>query len=225
MPAATCPGCSAPTVREGWEGHDEVRPAGQYESIDRVLELTSGRVPLTDDPLWWRSGAPTPAAYAAWAPRTCGLACLRAVLGHWEGSVPTTFDLVGACQPYGVYDAGGPRSPGLRYRPFLRYLEERHGIPGEVVEAPIGEALAAGILGAGGFLVWSVHFGIRFPDRPPPSVGGHLVLVHGVDRSHGSVAFCNPSGHTPETRAARLPLPTFAAFAADRGMALARPRA
>jgi hypothetical protein len=219
-----CPGCTVPAVRGTFLGHPVVSPLGQYESVDRVLDLVSGALPVADDPLWRCSGAPTAAEYAAWAPRICGLACLRMVLAHWSDAAPRSWELLSACQPYGVYDAGGPASPGLRYRPFLRFVAEQHGIGGSVVEAPVGEAVDRGVLGAGGFLVWSVHPGIRHPAAPPPSVGGHLVLVHGVDHGQGTIAFCNPSGHTPAARAARLPLAVFERFAAPRGMAILGPQ-
>ena len=217
-----CRGC--PDAPAGtWVGHRRVEPLGQYESADRLLELASGRTPLTADPLWWRSGAPTPLDYAAWAPRVCGLACLRMALAHWGAPVPSTFELIRGCQPFGVYDAGGPASPGLRYRPFVEYLRAAHGVTGEVVERSIHEAVSAGTLAGGGMVIWSVHFGIRHPDRTPPSTGGHLVLVHAFDPDAGTIAFTNPSGHTADTRAAQLPLATFERFAARRGMALAMP--
>lgn len=64
----------------------------------------------------------------------------------------------------------------------------------------------------------SVHKEIRRPDRPAPGRGGHLVLLTGHD--HGLIHLRNPSGHTPDTRRAGLPVDVFETFFGGRGIAL-----
>ena len=73
-------------------------------------------------------------------------------------------------------------------------------------------------LDAGRLVIASVHPEIRRPQHDPPGTGGHLVLVTGT--ANGAVTFHNPSGHTPDTVVATLPLPVFDRFAARRGIAL-----
>ena len=62
--------------------------------------------------------------------------------------------------------------------------------------------------------------GVRRPARPPPSRGGHLVLVFGVTEA-GALRLHNPSGDTGATRIdQRLAPETFGDFFAGRGILL-----
>ncbi|NUK27782.1 hypothetical protein HRW08_35180, partial [Streptomyces lunaelactis] len=55
----------------------------QWESADLVPEFITGARSAADDPLWQKSGADSREEYAFWAPRMCGMACLRMALDHW----------------------------------------------------------------------------------------------------------------------------------------------
>ena len=52
----------------------------QWESPDLVPQFLDGSMASAADPRWAASGARTPAEYGFWAPRVCGLACLRMIL-------------------------------------------------------------------------------------------------------------------------------------------------
>ncbi|MET8538120.1 hypothetical protein ABZV67_42040 [Streptomyces sp. NPDC005065] len=60
--------------------------------------------------------------------------------------------------------------------------------------------------------------GIRTPEIAPKQRGGHLVLVCG--RTYGGLVFNNPSGHTPQSREAVLPLDQFELLFGGRGVSL-----
>lgn len=65
----------------------------------------------------------------------------------------------------------------------------------------------------------SVNSGIRWPERMPPSKGGHLVLVTAA--SADTIRFHNPSGPDATSQAdVTLPLAVFDRFFANRGIAV-----
>ncbi|WP_369254119.1 hypothetical protein [Geodermatophilus amargosae] len=143
------------------------------------------------------------------------------VLMHRDGQAPRLFDLLAAGLPYGTYtsdDTGLIK--GVYYRPLLEYARTQYGLGGEVhPQLSLDEVLRRLSVGAS-FVMVSVHKDIRHPERLPPLRGGHLVLVVGHDAARRTLHFRNPSGHTPETRAAELSIPTFARFFAERGVTL-----
>jgi hypothetical protein len=192
---------------------------GQWESAGRIGDILAGRLRAEDDPLWPRSGAAGAADYARWAEHLCGVACLRMALAARGIVPPRAVDLARELTARGGYvlqPDGGIR--GLVYAPAVAWLRAAHGIAAEVrVDVPAGAipALVAG----GGLFIASVHPWLRWPDRTPPTRGGHLVLVFGA--ADGVLRFHNPSGDTPAAQAdARLPLADFARFHAGRGIAV-----
>lgn len=65
-----------------------------------------------------------------------------------------------------------------------------------------------------------VSSSIRWPEREPPSKGGHLVLVTAA--SDQGFRFHNPSGHTSATQENAMLAPAdFDRFFANRGIAVA----
>ena len=71
----------------------------------------------------------------------------------------------------------------------------------------------------GEFFIASVSSSIRWPEREPPSKGGHLVLVTAA--SDQGFRFHNPSGHNSATQANALLAPSdFDRFFANRGIAV-----
>ncbi|MFC7619687.1 hypothetical protein [Microlunatus sp. GCM10028923] len=59
----------------------------QYESAELIPALIAGTSSAADDPRWRDSGAESREEYAFWAPRTCGVACLR-MIRHAETEAP-----------------------------------------------------------------------------------------------------------------------------------------
>ncbi len=192
---------------------------GQWESTERIADILSGAMRAEDDPLWPRSGAGGAADYAVWAEHLCGVACLRMALAARGVVPPRAFDLARELTTRGGYVVqpdGVIR--GLVYAPAVAWLREAHGIAAEVrVDVPAAEVAA--LVADGGLFIASVHPWIRWPDRAPPSRGGHLVLVFAT--ADGALRLHNPSGDTPASqRDMRVPVETFARFYAGRGIAL-----
>jgi hypothetical protein len=189
----------------------------QYASPSLIAAMTYAGHPRDKDPRWRESGAPDLATYAAWCSRWCGMACFRMALLARDGTAPTLYELAIGSEKYGAYTDEPGRPRGLIYAPFADYARDQHALEAEVITELDSGRLAAE-LNAGWLVIASVHPEIRRPHRDPPGTGGHLVLVTGT--ADGAVTFHNPSGHTPDTVAATLPLSVFDRFAARRGISL-----
>src|SRR5262249_13280795 len=160
------------------------------------------------------------AEYGRWCRHSCGMACLQMILHHRDGHTPPLLDLLRAGLPYGTYRIdldGGIR--GLFYAPFASYLRHEHNLA-STVHPRLSIDQLRGELDRGRLVIASVHKEIRRPDRPPPGKGGHLVLLVGHDPWSATIDFLNPSGHTPGTRRATLPVDLFAQFFGGRGISV-----
>lgn len=191
----------------------------QWESAALVPEFITGTRSAADDPLWQKSGADTPQEYAFWAPRMCGVACLRMALEHFGHPVPPSIPLVRELLEAGAYVREGDSVKGLIYRPFADHLTDRWGIPATpAADLPVSEITRH--LTAGRLLLISVHKTIRHAEVPePPSRGGHLVLAVGASEEH--LLIHNPSG-LPGVSQEYAPVPweRLERFYADRGVVL-----
>ncbi|MDX8467051.1 C39 family peptidase [Mesorhizobium sp. VK23B] len=198
----------------------EVPYFSQWESPGMTLPLLAeGPSALHRDPLWRNSGAETVEDYARWAVNVCGMACLKMILAA-RGEIHPTLELARACTTYGGYvvnEADGSIK-GLIYEPFVRFVRERFGLSAETV-TNVDMAMVPGLLSRWRYFIASVHPGIRWPERLPPSKGGHLVLVTAA--SPAEIRFHNPSGHDRQSQAdVTLPLASFDRFFARRGIAV-----
>jgi hypothetical protein len=144
------------------------------------------------------------------------MACFAMVLLARDGVAPSLYELAMGCMEYGAYTNEPGKPEGLIYRPFAEYARDKHGLAAEVI-TDLDPARLAAEADAGRLVIASVYAGIRRPESDPPRTGGHLVLVTGRDGDQ--VTFRNPSGHTPDTVAATLPMAVFDRFAAHRGIA------
>jgi hypothetical protein len=191
----------------------------QYASPDLIGPIAYEGHPRVEDPNWRVSGAPTLDDYAFWCSRWCGLTCLAMALTSRDGHAPTLWELLTDALAYGVYQLSddGTAGAGLLYRPFTTYAAERHDLKSEVITDLTPTRLRAE-LHAERLVIASVHKEIRRPERPAPGRGGHLVLA--VHHPGDTVAFRNPSGHTPAAVNAELAAEVFDTFAAHRGIAL-----
>jgi hypothetical protein len=190
----------------------------QYATPELIGEIAYRGRPAQDDPNWEVSGAPSQAIYGQWCRNLCGMACLRMVLLARGGDTGSLFELLAGSLEYGCYRIDPSRQiRGMFYEPFTRFVHDRFAIEATVVTDLCLDRLVAE-LGAGKLVMASVHKEIRRPDREPPGTGGHLVLA--TRYRDGNVSFNNPSGHTPESGIATLPISTFDSFAAHRGISL-----
>jgi hypothetical protein len=192
----------------------------QWETPEMTIPvLAKGSAALLDDPLWRNSGAETAEEYARWAVNLCGMACLKMILAA-RGELHPILSLARTCTEYGGYvvNEADASIKGMIYAPFVTFVGERLGLAAEMhTNVPTAEIPA--ILSERRFLIASVNSGIRWPEREPPSKGGHLVLVTAA--SPETIRFHNPSGHEPKSQAdVTLPLAVFDRFFANRGIAV-----
>jgi hypothetical protein len=195
----------------------------QWESPELVPSFLDGSLTAEQDPRWHCSGAASPAEYAYWAVKTCGLACLKMILGARGEPVPPTMRLVRRALDWQAFVPipGTSRVHGLIYRPFADWVRADYGIAADVATELTAHGLA-GRLAGGAVVIASVHPWVRWPDRVPPDRGGHLVLVTG--RDGGQLILNNPSGLPGISQhAARIALTDFARFYAGRGIVIAPP--
>lgn len=192
----------------------------QWETPGMTLPvLAEGSQALLSDPLWHQSGAGTIEEYARWAVNVCGMACLKMILAA-RGEIHPTIELARACTAYGGYIVNeiDASIKGLIYAPFVRFVAERFGLGAETVTGVETSAIPEH-LAKRRFFIASVNSGIRWPEREPPSKGGHLVLVTAA--SDETIRFHNPSGHDAASQAdVTLPLAVFDRFFAGRGISV-----
>ncbi|WP_174041386.1 C39 family peptidase [Agrobacterium tumefaciens] len=192
----------------------------QWETPEMTLPvLAEGSAALLRDPLWRQSGAETIEEYARRAVNVCGMACLRMILAA-RGDLHPTLALARACTAYGGYVVNelDASIKGLIYAPFVTYVGERFGLSAETMTGVATESIP-GLLAERPFFIASVNSGIRWPERMPPSKGGHLILVTAA--SADTVCFHNPSGHDAASQAdVLLPLAIFDRFFANPGIAI-----
>ncbi|ANN58351.1 hypothetical protein A9174_17435 [Mesorhizobium loti NZP2037] len=191
----------------------------QWETPDMTLAVLAdgADVALRRDPLWRGSGAETPDEYAVWAANICGMACLKMILAT-RGEIVPTIDLARRCTRYGGYVVNEGSIRGLIYAPFVTFVKAEFGLEAQVMTNVATSDIPA-ILARSRFFISSVSSSIRWPEREPPSKGGHLVLVTAA--SDDGFRFHNPSGHTSATQANAVLSPAdFDRFFANRGIAV-----
>ncbi|MER9655645.1 C39 family peptidase [Mesorhizobium sp. M0152] len=192
----------------------------QWKTPDLTMAVLAdgAEAALRRDPLWRGSGAETLDEYAAWAANICGMACLKMILAT-RGEIVPTMELARQCTRYGGYVVNGGSIKGLIYAPFVSFVKEAFGLRAEVMTNVATSDIPA-TLARSRFFIASVSSWIRWPEREPPSKGGHLVLVTAA--SDEIFRFHNPSGHISATQANAVLAPAdFDRFFANRGIAVA----
>ncbi|WP_433892720.1 C39 family peptidase [Streptomyces sp. CA-111067] len=189
----------------------------QWESAALVPDFISGTRAATD-PLWQKSGADSAEEYAFWAPRICGMACLRMTLDWLGHEVPPSVPLVREALDAGAYVRDGDEVKGLIYAPFAAWAAEQFGLYAQCrPDLPAGDVQAE--VAAGRVVLLSVHKSIRTLEPAPPQRGGHLVLVVGAGPD--SVVIHNPSGLPGRSQQFHhVPLADLSRFSAGRGVVL-----
>lgn len=196
----------------------EVPYVCQWATPELAADLIAGRATLADDANWVQSGAASQAEYIEWANHVCGMACLKMVLTHRDGTAPPLLELARRSLPYGAYVRDGERIKGLIYAPFVAFVREQFSLTAEV-RVNIDEHQLPQLLEQHRYFIASVHPSIRQPVAQPPARGGHLVLVLAADRH--SVTFHNPSGDSLASRQkVTMSLADFGRFFAGRGIAI-----
>jgi hypothetical protein len=189
----------------------------QWESAALVPQFISG-TSAAEDPLWQKSGADSREEYAFWAPRMCGMACLRMTLDWLGRDVPPSVPLVREALEAGAYVRTGDEVKGLIYAPFADWARTRFGLHARSrPDLPAQEVHAE--IAAGRVVLLSVHKTIRTLDPAPPHRGGHLVLAVGA--SPEAVVLHNPSGLPDRSQQFHhVPWSSLDRFYAGRGVVL-----
>ncbi|TGV73147.1 hypothetical protein EN801_041850, partial [Mesorhizobium sp. M00.F.Ca.ET.158.01.1.1] len=104
-----------------------------------------------------------------------GMSCLKMILAT-RGQIVPTIELARRCTGYGGYVVNEGSIKGLIYAPFVAFVKQEFGLEAEVM-TNVATADIPAILARSRFFIASVSSSIRWPEREPPSKGGHLVLV------------------------------------------------
>ncbi len=207
--------------------------ACQYASPDRVAEYVHGDEPLEDDPRWRESGAASPAEYAHWAKRACGVVCVKMAVEALAGTPPRPLmdwvreglALDGYLTELRPDRPERPIEKGWKHA-ALAALAAQHGLDARLA-AGMSLADLVAHLRAGRVVIASVSSELG-EDGPVTRSAGHLVVISGAEVDGGAVQAMilhNPSGRTAALQAgARIPAERFAAGFSGRGIVISAPR-
>lgn len=200
----------------------------QFADRDRVGEFLDNPSALATDKAWNTFGFSSRDEYVFWAPRLCGLVCLKMVIDSTALNIESVAMLTDEGVRKGGYlvrdAAGNMVDKGWIYKPLAKMARER-GLDSRVLRDQTIDDLA-GLIVENQAVIASVNPRVIRGDEPPSEAaprGGHLVVVYGVDiqESKPSRFFLyNPSGRTPETQEAVVPAELVASTFAGRGFAI-----
>lgn len=205
----------------------------QFASADLISEFIEGGRPLESDPAWADYGAQSPAEYAHWSLRSCGVICVQmAVEGLSPGSnhrsamswVRAGLDIDGYLVELRADRPDKPVEKGWKHL-ALAELMIQAGLYAELVSLPLSDIPAQ--IEAGRLLIASVSSEIGRAEAPITRKGGHLVLVLGVEVDEAGrplvIELHNPSGRSELLRtAAHIEAERFDAAYAGRGIVVAK---
>jgi hypothetical protein len=204
----------------------EIPYRSQYASPELAGEILAGRTAIEEDPRWREAGATSLQEYVRWARCGCGMACLQMILEAQGEPAPPLAELGRRCIAYGGYEAQPARGFGpLIYAGFVEFVAAEFDLAARVA-APLRLADLLRAVAGDEVVLASVSVEIRALAAEGVRRGGHLVLVIDVDADAGRLCFHDPSGDRPDSsRAVWLENDTFARYYAERGIAVALPRA
>ncbi len=204
----------------------EIPYRSQHASPELVGEIVAGRVAIEEDPRWRESGASDLHEYRRWARSGCGMACLQMILEARGEPAPPLAELGRRAIRYGAYEAQPARGFGpLIYAGFVDFVASEFDLAARVA-SPLPLVDLAGAVAGDEVVLASVSAQIRTPEVEPERRGGHLVLVIEVSADGERLCFHDPAGDGPQSAGAVwLSRETFGRFYAERGIAVALPRA
>jgi hypothetical protein len=197
----------------------------QFASPTLVRAFIDGGRALESDPNWAAYGADSPAEYAHWALRACGVVCVKMAVdgltGADSGPVMSWVRAGLALDGYLAERRADRRVEiGWKHSALARLAVDR-GCKAKLAQGLSLDDLAAHV-GAGKIVIASVSSEIG-EDVPITRSSGHLVVVYGVeigvDGEVEAVILHNPSGRTAALQAgARLPAGRFRQAFSRRGI-------
>lgn len=173
--------------------------------------ILTEQLPAEEDPRWAESGAETPAEYAYWTQRACGVACLKMCVDALGGTSRTLVEWARTGLAAGGYLVRGGEEIGWRHD-SLAALCRREGLQAQAQPAALNDIPA--LIAEGKMVIASVSYQIGTLG-PVTRRGGHLVVVVGAELDEAgqpaALLVNNPSGRHPHLRTgARIPLERFA---------------
>jgi hypothetical protein len=202
----------------------------QFASPDLVHDFIYEVRTIDSDPRWADYGAATPAEYAHWARRSCGVVCVKMAV---EGITACTPQPVMAWVQAGLAIDGylTELRPDRPDRPIekgwkhasLAHLAQMRGCAASMIKAATIVDLADH-LRAGRVIIASVTSELG-EDGPITRSSGHLVLIYGVGLDAAGqvidVILHNPSGRAQALQAgARIPIDRFRSGFSGRGIVI-----
>lgn len=199
--------------------HQSLPYFSQWESRELVEKIITKQIKPQDDPRWQESGAIDSEEYALWSWSCCGMACLKMILAHRSNEVVPIITLGRQCLKYGGYKLPLGNSPGLYYKPFIRFIKEKYSLDGKAVSTLTLSEIKQ-TLSDGGYVMASVTPEIRFPENVPKKHGGHLVLLFGYDDRKRVVYLHNPSGFKDTQEKVEVSYEHFRRFFDNKGIVI-----
>lgn len=203
----------------------------QYASPEQVREFVADPAALLTDPNWASYGAASPAEYAHWARRSCGVVCVKMAADALTGApgAPVMDWVRAGLALDGYLTEPNPDHPDRRVErgwkhAALARLAANRGLQAHRAAHLALDDLAAHVR-AGRLVIASVSAELG-DDGPVTRHAGHLVLVYGVEHNGSEVTgviLHNPSGRTPALQAgARIPAGRFRSAFSGRGIVVGR---
>jgi hypothetical protein len=199
----------------------------QFASPTLVRAFIDGVRALESDPEWAAYGADSPAEYAHWALRACGVVCVKMAVDGLTGidSGPV-MDWVRAGLALDGYlaEQRADRRVEIGWKhAALAQLAFERGCEAALIRGVTLDDLAA-YVGAGRLVIASVSSEIG-EGLPITRRNGHLVVVYGVavgdEGEVEAVILHNPSGRTAALQAgARVPADRFREAFSGRGIVI-----
>ncbi len=199
--------------------HKNVQYFSQWESPELVEKIINKSILAHEDSKWRNSGAKSKDEYTTWSWSGCGMACLKMILATKQHKVIPLVELGQLCTSYGGYKKPIDKSPGLFYKPFVKFVKNEFGLNAKATSSLTLVEIKRTIAN-GGYVIASVTPEIRFPNKIPKSNSGHLILIFGYNDINKSFTIHNPSGFTGTQRNVEIPYGNFKKFFSQKGIAI-----
>jgi hypothetical protein len=149
----------------------------------------------------------------------CGMACLSMILQHFYSKTIRNVELANDALANGVYDIANNEISGMKYQPFVKWIEKFNLLADVYSKLSIKGIQYA--LSHSKLVIVSVNPNIRgFNTSPQDQIGGHLVLVVGYDLRNSTITINNPSGFesTQTQKNHTMSIDNFNKYFAGRGI-------
>jgi len=160
------------------------------KNINNIKYVPKRPLLVNADVAEWREfGAPSESEWKLWLPEVCGICCLK-MIGDTLGvtNIISLYELTQRCLRLGGFKVQAGKSiQGVYHAPLLE-LGRTLGLEGKVEKGLDIEQIASEV-DSGHFVILSIDL----QRANTGYCGGHLVLIHSVDRGNRSFSLHDPS--------------------------------